>query len=126
MSELRGCSGLSHAFVYRGKLPLGSKCECGAYESGPTGPTGMTAQPVSHAVPIPLPPEPPRDRVVEAVDQDGTVVERWRWNGEWWCYDVEEGFGAISWDEIVRRAARWKAMGMGWTLRHVAAESGEQ
>lgn len=96
-------------------------------DSAPWDDTCPGCNPHLRPVPIPLPPEPPRDRVVEAVDQDGKVVEQWRWDGElWWCNDVEEGFDASSWDEIVRRAVRWRAMGNGRTLRHVAAESGEQ
>lgn len=72
----------------------------------------------SSAIAISLPPEPPRDRVVEAVDQVGSVVERWKWDGEFWLGDSER---RISWDEILRHAARWKAMDRGWSLRHVSA-----
>lgn len=69
-------------------------------------------------VPILLPPEPPHDRVIEAVSQDGTVVERWAWDGQYWV-EAEVGDRApwAPWWSIAAGAMRQK-----WDLRHVAAE----
>lgn len=67
------------------------------------------------SVPIPLPPEPPHDRRIEALDADGQVVDRYEWDGDRWfeC-------------EIAERHSWWSvvagAMYMGFTLRHVPAE----
>lgn len=72
---------------------------------------------MSAPVPIVLPPEPPRDRVVEAVDQDGEVVELWTRVSGWWR---DSGDDLHRWVYVVH-----EAMANGWSLRHVAAESGE-
>lgn len=61
---------------------------------------------------IDLPPEPPRDRVIEARDADGKVKVEWKWDGEAWL-----GF---AWHDVVMRAMR-----AGWSLRSVPAEGGE-
>lgn len=69
----------------------------------------------SAPVPIPLPAEPPRDRVIEAVDQDGTVMEQWAWDGQYWV-EAEVGCWAPWWSVVAG------AMRQEWFLRHVAAE----
>lgn len=66
--------------------------------------------------PILLPVEPPRDRVVEALNRDGEVIERWFF--ERWCWtsgDFE--LNRWSWGHVVAECLR---PDRGWTLRHVA------
>lgn len=70
-------------------------------------------------IPIPLPPEPPRDRAIEAVDADGKVMERCKWNGTAWD-DQRAPSWRYDWGELVGVAIH-----EGWSLRHVAAEGGE-
>lgn len=89
-------------------------------------PHGIEVCPPCDVVLIPLPPEPPHDRVIEAVDQDGTVTERWEWSETprtgYWRGCGPSGFtGNWPWDEIGAFAFR-----MNRSLRHVPAESGEQ
>lgn len=79
-------------------------------------------------VPIPLPPEPPRDRVIEAVDADGNVVERWAWREFSWRRETQPGgqatqfvIGAHTWGDVMAMADR-----ESWSLRHVPAEGGEK
>lgn len=68
-------------------------------------------------VPIFLPPEPPRDRRIEAVDAGGEVWERWEWNGTYWV----DQYGVLDqWKSVVSAA-----LANTWSLRHVPAEGGD-
>jgi hypothetical protein len=71
-------------------------------------------------VSIPLPSEPPRDRVIEAVDEDGNVARRWL--GTDWLWerrDKRDRFdGDYEWREVVA-----EAVDHGWSLRHVAGDA---
>lgn len=74
-------------------------------------------------VPIPLPPEPPHDRVIEAVDADGQV--RWSWVGNqggnrWRCTQTGD---LEHFEDIVYDVQSWSRYGpFDLTLRHVPAE----
>ena len=70
-------------------------------------------------VSIPLPPEPPRDRVIEAVDKDGTVRARWAYGKRGWTWDDGSGWWAFG---SITDYARER----GLSLQHVPAEAGEQ
>jgi hypothetical protein len=67
--------------------------------------------------PVSLPPEPPRDRVIEAVDAEGAVVFRWKWglDGDDWVSEGPDGM----WPEILIAAIARR-----WSLRSVPAEGG--
>lgn len=72
----------------------------------------------SAPVPIPLPPEPPRDRVIEALDADGTVVERWTSDGLFWVGSGPHKFAGDWLFDDVLAYARVRNR----TLRHAPAE----
>jgi hypothetical protein len=64
---------------------------------------------------IHLPPEPPRDRVIEARDEKGRVVERWDFSvGFWWAHGH-----AYRWSDLVRHIEP------KWSLWSVPAEGGD-
>lgn len=69
--------------------------------------------------PIPLPPEPPRDRWIEAVDAEGTVHDRWKWRKD--CWVAEDGGFTEEWKDVVSLA-----ISDGRSLRSVPAKDGEQ
>lgn len=72
-------------------------------------------------VDIPLPPEPPQDRVIEAVDADGVVKVRLRWDGSSWrCLGPHMFVSLEHWHDMIGLAYL-----LGCTLRHVPAENGE-
>lgn len=92
-------------------------CIAQQFLSGPAG----AAQRVGDPVPIPLSPEPPRDRVVEAVHQSGSVISRWAWDEEVESWSMFGYKGTAHWSQLVSGA-----IAVGFSLRHVAAESGER
>lgn len=61
--------------------------------------------------PIELPAEPPRSRVLQARDESGDVVHRWRYFEAWDTWRLEGRTWGNGWVEIVR-----SAMLNGWTL----------
>lgn len=82
----------------------------------------MTEPDPSSPWPIPLPPEPPRDRVVEAVDGDGKFVELWGNDGTLWVCGGHyfEPCERFDWPRVVGAVMR-----EGWSLRSVPAEETE-
>jgi hypothetical protein len=64
------------------------------------------------AWPITLPPEPPRDRALEARRPDGTIVSRWQWTTDSWVRVQDEVRWRFSWPEVVARCLH-----NGWSLR---------
>ena len=71
---------------------------------------------IQHAVPIPLPEEPPRDRVIEAVKGRDRVVRWWVHDGAFWVehWHGPETLPSRTFGEVVRTASRYD-----WALRHV-------
>lgn len=75
---------------------------------------------------IPLPPEPPRDRVIEARDEEGEVIGRWKFSpsvvtDDWWWTDDVDLVGQWSWLQIMAVACQDK-----WQLWSVPAEGGDR
>ena len=71
--------------------------------------------------PIPLPPEPPRDRRIEAVDAEGKVTMCWMWDGsDWHLRGWASAWNPWRWAQIA--ALTYEA---GWDLRSVPTKRGE-
>lgn len=68
---------------------------------------------------IHLPPEPPRDRVIEARDADGELVKRWTHRAKAF-WQENDGAEPQAWTCIV-----WQAVREPWSLWSVPAEGGD-
>lgn len=76
-------------------------------------------------VPIPLPPEPPRDRIIEAVDANGAVSESWIYSREAFSWIDTASGEPWHWEDIPWSIYSFaRHTGVMRTLRHVPAEDG--
>lgn len=71
-------------------------------------------------VDIPLPPEPPRDRVIEAFYPSGARARRWRYSTVHECWMTDHDV-FTNWPDILYDAADCDL-----TLRHVPANTEEK